>query len=235
VSAETAKHQPGERIQRLKAPPTAAMAGILFAILFTASVSLIRVNMPVDLSDGASWIKSVYWPLRVALVLMPFAVIAFLWFVAVIRDRLGEHEDQFFSTVFFGSGLLFLAMVCVSMAIAGGIVVIANNVADQGLNQDAIIFGRAVMLQISNVYALRMAAVFMTSTATIWLRTGLMPRWLIVVTYLLAFLLLVVISLNLWVTLVFPAWVFFISVRLLVINAKSSRRGSHKYDESTSA
>jgi hypothetical protein len=91
------------------------------------------------------------------------------------------------------------------------------------------------MLQISNVYALRMAAVFMTSTATIWLRTGLMPRWLIVVTYLLAFLLLVVISLNLWVTLVFPAWVFFISVRLLVINAKSSRRGSHKYDESTSA
>jgi hypothetical protein len=235
VSAETAKHQPGERIQRLKAPPTAAMAGILFAILFTASVSLIRVNMPVEISDGSSWIKSVYWPLRVALVLMPFAVIAFLWFVAVIRDRLGEHEDQFFSTVFFGSGLLFLAMVCVSMAIAGGIVVIANNVADQGLNQDAIIFGRAVMLQISNVYALRMAAVFMTSTATIWLRTGLMPRWLIVVTYLLAFLLLVVISLNLWVTLVFPAWVFFISVRLLVINAKSSRRGSHKYDESTSA
>jgi hypothetical protein len=235
VSAETAEHQPGERIQRLKAPPTAAIAGILFAILFAASVSLIRVNMPVEISDGSSWIKSVYWPLRVALVLMPFAVIAFLWFVAVIRDRLGEHEDQFFSTVFFGSGLLFLAMVCVSMAIAGGIVVIANNVADQGLNQDAIIFGRAVMLQISNVYALRMAAVFMTTTATIWLRTGLMPRWLIVVTYLLAFLLLVVISLNLWVTLVFPAWVFFISVRLLVINAKSSRRGSHKYDESTSA
>jgi hypothetical protein len=234
VSAETAKHQPGERIQRLNAPPTAAIAGILFAILFAASVSLIRMNMPVEISDGSSWIKSVYWPLRVALVLMPFAVIAFLWFMAVIRDRLGEHEDQFFSTVFFGSGLLFLAMVCVSMAIAGGIVVIANNVADQGLNlnQDAIIFGRAVMLQISNVYALRMAAIFMTSIATIWLRTGLMPRWLIVVTYLLAFLLLVVISLNLWVTLVFPAWVFFISVRLLVMNAKSSRRDNHESGES---
>lgn len=232
MSAETTKHQPGERIQRLKAPPAAAIAGILFAILFAASVSLIRVNMPVDLSEGSSWIKSVYWPLRVALVLMPFAVIAFLWFVAVIRDRLGEHEDQFFSTVFLGSGLLFLAMVCISMAIAGGIVIVLNTNAEQGLNQDAIIFGRAVMLQISNVYALRMAAVFMTSTATLWLRTGLMPRWLIVVTYLLALLLLVVISLNLWVTLVFPAWVFFISVRLLVMNAWSSRRRSHEYGES---
>jgi hypothetical protein len=233
VSAETAKHQPGERIQRLKAPPAAATAGILFAILFSASVSLIRVNMPVDLSEGVSWIKSVYGPLQVALVLMPFAVIAFLWFVAVIRDWLGEHEDQFFSTVFFGSGLLFLAMVCISMAIAGGIVVAANSAADQGLNQGAITFGRAVMLQISNVYAVRMAAVFMISTATIWLRTGLMPRWLIVVTYLLALLLLVVISLNLWVTLVFPAWVFFISVRLLVMNAWSSRRRSQEHGEST--
>jgi hypothetical protein len=233
VSAETAKHQPGERIQRLKAPPTAAMAGILFAILFTASVSLIRVNMPVDLSDGASWIKSVYWPLRVALVLMPFAVIAFLWFVAVIRDRLGEHEDQFFSTVFFGSGILFLGMVSISMAIAGGIVVVANSAVDQGLSQDAIIFGRAVMLQISNVYALRMAAVFMISIGTIWLRTGLMPKWLVVGTYLLALLLLVVISLNLWVTLVFPAWVFFVSVRLLVMKAWSSRRRISAYEEST--
>lgn len=232
MSAEIAEPQPGARIQRLNAPPTAAIAGILFAILFAASVSLIRLNLPVDLSEGVSWIKGVYWPLRVALVLMPFAVIAFLWFVAVIRDRLGEHEDQFFSTVFFGSGLLFLAMVCVSMAIAGGIVVIANTVAVQSLTEDAIIFGRAVMLQISNVYALRMAAVFMTSIATIWLRTGLMPRWLIVVTYLLAFLLLVVISLNLWVTLVFPAWVFFISVRLLVMNAKSSRRGRQESGES---
>lgn len=229
MSAETTKHQPGERIQRLKAPPAAAIAGILFAVLFAASVSLIRVNMPDDLFGEVSWVKSAYWPLQVALVLMPFAVIAFLWFMAVIRDRLGEHEDQFFATVFFGSGLLFLAMVCISMAIAGGIVVVANSAAEQDLSQDVMAFGRAVMLQISNVYALRMAAVFMISIATIWLRTRLMPRWLIGVTYLLALLLLVVVSLNMWVMLVFPAWVFFISVRLLVMNAWSSRHRSLEY------
>lgn len=232
MSAETTKPQPGERIQRLKAPSAAAIAGILFAVLFTASLSLIRVNLPVDLSEGASWISDVHGSLQVALALMPFAVIAFLWFMAVIRDRLGEHEDQFFSTVLFGSGLLFLAMVCVSMAIAGGIVVVANSAVEQGPNQDAITFGRAVMLQISNVYALRMAAVFMISTATIWLRTRLVPRWLVAVTYLLALLLLLVISLNLWVTLVFPAWVFLISARLLAMDAWSSRRRRQENGES---
>jgi hypothetical protein len=211
-------------MQRLKAPRAAAVAGILFAVLFAASVSLIRYSIPADFSAEASWIKSGYRPLRIALMLMPFAVIAFLWFVAVVRDRLGEQEDQFFATVFLGSGLLFLAMVCVSMAIAGGNLVVADSVADGSPNQDAIAFGRAVMLQISNVYALRMAAVFMISTATIWLRTSLMPRWLVLATYVLALLLLLVISLNLWVVLAFPAWVFLISVFVLITNARSPQR-----------
>lgn len=33
------------------------------------------------------------------------AGIAFLWFIGVIRDRSGAHEDRFFATVFLGSGL----------------------------------------------------------------------------------------------------------------------------------
>jgi hypothetical protein len=33
-------------------------------------------------------------------------------------------------------------------------------------------------------YAVRMAAVFMMSLAAIWLKTGLMPRWLVGVSYL---------------------------------------------------
>lgn len=224
MSSITTEHLSSRNIERLKAPRAAATAGILFAVLFAASISLIRLNIPADLSGEASWITSGYRPLQISLVLMPFAVIAFLWFVAVIRDRLGEQEDQFFSTVFFGSSLLFLAMVCVSMAIAGGILVVANSAAEEGLNQDSIIFGRAVMLQISNVYALRMASVFMISTATIWLRTRLMPRWLTLATYVLALLLLLVISLNLWVVLVFPAWVFFISIYILIINERSPQR-----------
>ena len=52
---------------------------------------------------------------------MPFAGIAYLWFIGVVRDKLGDFEDRFFSSVFFGSSLLFLAMVFVSMAIVFGI------------------------------------------------------------------------------------------------------------------
>jgi hypothetical protein len=224
VSALTTEYPSGKSIERLKAPRAAAIAGILFSILFAASISLIRINIPEDLYASASWIKSGYRPLQIALVLMPFAVIAFLWFVAVIRDRLGEQEDQFFATVFFGSSLLFLAMVCVSMAIAGGILVAVNSDTGESLNQDAITFGRAVMLQISNVYALRMAAVFMISIATIWQRTRLMPQWLVLATYVLALLLLLVVSLNLWVVLVFPAWVFFISVFILTMNVRAPQQ-----------
>jgi hypothetical protein len=67
-----------------------------------------------------------------------------------------------------------------------------------------------------------MAGVMMISLATIWIRTGLMPRWLTVTTYLLAITLLVVVNLNLWVTLIFPAWVIMISVDTLVKNLMRS-------------
>ena len=77
------------------------------------------------------------------------------------------------------------------------------------------------MLQISNVYAVRMAGVFIISLGTIGMRTRLMPRWLVLVSYLLALVLLLVISVNLWVTLVFPAWVLALSAFLL---AEDGRR-----------
>ena len=50
--------------------------------------------------------------IRLSLHLVPFAV-AFLWFIGVVRDQLGNVEDRLFSTVFLGGGLLFLAMLFV--------------------------------------------------------------------------------------------------------------------------
>ena len=58
----------------------------------------------------------------IALNLVPFAGIAFLWFIGVLRDRIGEHEDRFFATVFLGSGLLFVAMIFVAAAITGAVI-----------------------------------------------------------------------------------------------------------------
>jgi hypothetical protein len=46
--------------------------------------------------------------------------VAFLWFVGVIRDWVGQREDPFFATVFFGSGLLFVGVPLIGEALAAG-------------------------------------------------------------------------------------------------------------------
>jgi hypothetical protein len=206
--------------RRLTTPRAAAVAGILFGLLFAASLALMRDAIPAGMSTDMSWVEAGAWKINLALGLMPFAGIAYLWFIGVIRDKLGEFEDRFFSTVFFGSSLLFLAMVFVSMAIAGGILATYHMIDGETPDYTVIYFGRALMLQISNVYALRMAGVTMISLATIWIRTQLMPRWLAVVTFSLALALLVVVNYSPWVTLIYPAWVLLISVFILWLRYK---------------
>jgi len=206
--------------RRLSTPRAVAIAGILFGLLFGASLVLMRSAIPAVDSADTSWAQVGAWKINLALGLMPFAGIAYLWFIGVVRDRLGEFEDKFFSTVFFGSSLLFLAMVFISMAIAGGILTTYRMITGETPDYSVIFFGRALMLHISNVYALRMAGVTMISLATIWIRTGSMPRWLAVVTYLLALALLVVVNYNLWITLIFPAWVTLISLFILWLRFK---------------
>ena len=66
-----------------------------------------------------------------------------------------------------------------------------------------------------------MAGVFMISSGTIWVRTRSMPRGLALLTYALALVLLLVVSLSVWIILVFPAWVMIISVYVLVMNYRA--------------
>ena len=57
---------------------------------------------------------------------------------------------------------------------------------------------------------------------TIWARTKVMPWWLTATTYVLALVLIVGIGLVAWLTIVFPAWVFMISVYVLVTNYRQA-------------
>jgi len=204
--------------QAIRTPRAAAVAGIIFTVLFTISMVLMRLAIPEELSGSntATWLQGNTTTITLALTLVPFAGIAFLWFMGVVRDRLGKMEDQFFSTVFSGSGLLFLAMIFASAAIAGGILssyaIEPNTLAKSGV----LIFGRAMMYTIMKVYAVRMAGVFMVALATLWMRTGVMPRVFVFLSYALALVLLVSSDITSWLILVFPAWVFVISVFILV-------------------
>jgi hypothetical protein len=156
-----------------------------------------------------------------ALNLLPFAGIAFLWFIAVVRDRLGSLEDRFFATVFLGSGLLYIAMVFMSGALAGGLIRVLLILPDS-LPHAEYVLGRAQVSQTMNVYGIKMAGVFMFSTSTILLRTLILPRWIAFLGYVLGAMLLLSIGIIFWVPLVFPVWVFLISAAILLQNPLSA-------------
>ncbi|MCH9668883.1 MAG: hypothetical protein K0U76_01635 [Actinomycetia bacterium] len=208
-------HPVERKIHRLSTPRAAAFAGVLFALLFGTALVLIRTALPGGQELGSQWVDGCGTQLRVAVVLMPFSGIAFLWFIGVVRDVLGDLEDKFFSTVFIGSGLLFLAMIFASTAVGAGLLASKEFLADGGQRTEVAAFGQALVVALGNTYALRMAAVFMISLATIWLRTALMPRWLVVVSYLLALALLVASDTTLWMTVAFPVWVLVVSLVFL--------------------
>jgi CBS domain containing-hemolysin-like protein len=149
----------------------------------------------------------------VALNLIPFAGIAFLWFIGVVRDRLGQHEDRFFATVFLGSGLLFVTMLFVAGAVTAALI---GSLAGTGTAGDVSRFGRGVGSVVLHTYAMRMGAVFTISTATIGLRTGFIPRWLGFSGYAIALVLLLAIGITLWVELLFPLWILLFSLDTLV-------------------
>jgi hypothetical protein len=201
----------------LATPRAAAVAGILIAVLYSAGLTLIRLAIPTDATaDSGVWMETNARAISLALNLVPYAGIAFLWFIGVIRDRLGDVEDRFFATIFLGSGLLFLALTFMGAALAGSLLSSYAAAPDTIIAGGVFTYGREVMFQVINVYAIRMAGVFMMTLGTIWLRSGVMHRGWALLTYALALVLLVSISFSLWVTLIFPVWVLAVSVYFLI-------------------
>jgi hypothetical protein len=148
--------------ERLKTPRAAAIARILFSVLLTTTLVLLRTSVPAispEIQESPT-IKT--GTVVLALNLVPFAGIAFLWFIGVVRDRLGASEDRFFATVFFGSGILFLAMFFAATAVAGAMILVLNTAPKLMVESGAYAFGRAISAQVMNVFALKMAGVFMS-------------------------------------------------------------------------
>ena len=204
---------------QLKTPKAAAIAGIAFSLLLLLILWLLRTSIPADPLDPGAWLATDTRGITIALNLVPFAGVAFLWFIGVLRDRLAQLEDRFFATVFLGSGLLFLAMLFAAAAVIGAIVLVASVSTPQELMNSATFrFARAASYIIMNVYALKMAAVFMISTSTVVIRTGIAPRWIAFLGFALALMLLIGSFFVSWSFAVLPFWVFLISVYILTDN-----------------
>ncbi len=204
--------------EKLKTPRAAAIAGILFSLLLITTLVLVRIAVPGKPEDTGAWLGNRWRIVEIALNLVPFAGIAFLWFIGVVRDRLGEYEDRLFATVFLGSGLLFLAMLFASAAVAGGILLLYGDTPRQLVESGIYAFGRTITYEIMNVYAMKMAGVFMISTSTLSLQTGIVPRWMAILGLALATFLIFSLGFFAWAPVVFPLWVLMISVYILIAN-----------------
>jgi hypothetical protein len=201
----------------LRTPSAAGWAGILFAVLFTLAVVLIHLAAPANPDDVHGWLGNPTGrtELHVGLTLVPFCGIFFLWFMGAVRSQIGDREDKFFGTLYLGSGLLFLAMLFILAALFVGLITVTNQHSGTPPN-DLWRFGRSTIYNITNSYGLRMAAVFTISTSMIALKLRLHHRWITWSGFLVGILLLVTATTVPWIELVFPAWVFAVSVNILL-------------------
>lgn len=214
---ETAKNYPLE--SRVRSPRSAAIAGLIFSVLMALQLILLPTLDSVASADVIrelmdSWSNSV----RFALGSVPFSGIAFLWFTGVIRDWLGDREDRFFATVFLGSGIVFVSMLFIYAAVTGAIYGSYALASEVALDDDIAVFGHSLIGEILGNYALRIGGVYMLSIGSLLLRTGHAPRWLIILTYVLAlgFLLFAGTVRAGWYA--FPGWVAVVSIYILVVN-----------------
>ena len=210
----------GGRLVRRGAPRSAGLAGIAFSVLFVASLLMASTRPSSGLDESAflEWFQRQGLTLTeiASLYLAPFAGIAFLWFIGVIRSRIGSDEDQFFATVFLGSGLLFIAMYWAAAAVLASLV--AGNRYDVAppLSAGRLEDVRAVAFSFLFVLAARAGAVFMIVTCTIARQTGIFPRPLVLAGYAIALVMLLSLAFLQWIVLLFPVWVCVASGYILV-------------------
>jgi len=216
--------------QRFESVEAAAAAGIAFAVLaFVASGLLLAQPPPSASSEEISaWFADSgnRWSMIAGLSLATIAAVTFLWFIAVIRRRVGDKEDQFFATVFLGSGILvtaILLMGATAMAsVAIGVELLEGPAPSAGTF--TVISGLAHGFLL--IVLPRVEAVFIITTSTVGLRTGAFPRWLVLVGYLVGLGMFVIPLLLDPILLIFPLWVGVMSSVLLIRRKRVRSAGS---------
>ena len=168
---------------RSRTPKAAAIAGVLFALLLIVVFVLLRISVPADPREPGSWLRGNSDAVVVAPSLVPFAGMAFLWFIGVLRER--KAEDRLFATVFFGSGLLYLGMLLSAAALIGALIMAFVAQPQEFIDSATFHFARAY--SIVNIYLTKIASVFMMTTSTVAIYTQLIPRWLAVLGYGMSF------------------------------------------------
>ncbi|HEX5642621.1 MAG TPA: hypothetical protein VFZ86_09830 [Thermoleophilia bacterium] len=206
----------------LTTPRAAGVAGIIFSLFFVVALALLAevVGVGLDTETVMANLEGSNSTLGlIGLYLVPFAGIAFLWFIAVVRDRIGVHEDRFFATAFLGSGLLFVAMLFAAAAVLGGLIA-GNSLGTAAPTDIATVgFARSVGYSFLFIYSAKSAGVFVLATSTIIRRSG-WPRWASISGFIVAAVLILSVSFFEPIVMLLPAWVSAISIYVLVTGGR---------------
>lgn len=209
----------------VRRPESAAVAGMIFAVILGVVIALLRDAVPEVPTDLGQWSEDAGRREAVgrALNLIPFAGLAFLWFIAVIRAQVGAAEDRFVGTVFLGSGLIFVALLFTAAAALKAVLTLQES--GIGLAAEGRAYGWALAAALLGTFGTRMAAIFVATVATSGRRSGVFPPWLAFSGYLVAVALLFTPPLPTVTEFLFPAWVFVLSLYLLTgAAARRARR-----------
>ena len=212
--------RPGRNIPRaLRSIEAAAIAGLLHSVLSLVATGLL-LRAP-DPSAGDQVVADWYLDdgnqrtMILAVNLITISSIMFIWFVAVIRRRVGERENRLFGTVFFGSALLLTGAWLVA-----GVFFAAPAVAGQAFetvpDAGTVAMTQAGGITTTSIVATRLEAVFMIASTTVGRLSEVFPRWLVLIGYVVGVTLLVMPVPNEALTWVFPIWVAVVSAVLLI-------------------
>jgi hypothetical protein len=198
------------------------LAGLLHAALYVVAISLLRrapspvIGRPVD----TEWyLQTGNQRLMVTgLNLLVLSTVAFLWFVAVIRRRVGEREDRFFGTVFFGSALLLAGLWMLGAMVYTTPAFSAYTFGHEPTGGDIAMWHGAAVATLLVLVA-RLQAVFILTATTVVRMSQTFPRWVVLAGYAVGLFLMFVPVPNALLHWVFPGWVVLISTVTLIRSA----------------
>lgn len=206
----------------------AAIAGIVFVVLYTVSYYLLT-RTPLGSAPDAEIIE--YYAesqnrtiILAGMITVPFAGIGFLYFMEALRATArasGLRFSRVLASANLATGIIFVALLFVASA---GLVAMPAAIRFAGMETDPVIarmlplFSTTVLL----MFAMRMAAMFVFTASSIGRATGLLPSWFAWLGYVVGVLLLLTASFADWFALVFPAWVLALCVMLLWRRSKEA-------------
>ena len=210
--------------RRLRSVEAAAVAGLIAAVGWIVALTDLRDVPDVDASDAeilAYYADPPGLSASVSLQILVYATFGFLWFIAVVRNRIGEAEPKLFGTVFFGGGILFAALLFVgAAALAAPEILTAES--DRVVDPDAMAMTRSFAAIVLGEFTIRLGSLFVFSLAALALRTGALPRWLVVVSYLVGIAMFVNVLIATPGIYLLPSWIGLVSVVMLVRHSRAN-------------